>query len=36
MVQLVSRDPRFEVNNNIRQVLQEVQQIAGGRNAVAV
>ena len=27
MVQLVSRDPRFEVNNNIRQVLQEVQQI---------
>jgi uncharacterized coiled-coil DUF342 family protein len=27
MVQLVSRDPRFEVNNNIRQVLQEVQQL---------
>ena len=36
MVQFVSRDPRFEVNNNIRQILAEVQHLrAEASNALA-
>ena len=33
MVEIVSRDPRFEINNNVRQVLEEVQHLRLAGNA---